>query len=63
MFLADLTMTGTYTLGVEVATGDLVVLAEAATPAGAVTHLPHHCEKIPDDVRARYAAEAAALRT
>ncbi|WP_327092554.1 hypothetical protein OIE66_18545 [Nonomuraea sp. NBC_01738] len=56
-------MTGTYTLGVEVATGDLVVLAEAATPAGAVTHLPHHCEKIPDDVRARYAAEAAALRT
>jgi hypothetical protein len=61
VFLASATMTGDYMLGVEVATGDLVVLAEATTRAGQVMMLPHHCEKIPDEVREKYADGIAAI--
>jgi hypothetical protein len=49
-------LTGYHLLGIEEATGTLVVLAEATIPSQhhQRTFLPHHCLKIPDDVRARY---------
>lgn len=47
-------LTGYHLLGIEKATGDLVVLAEATSLAGERMVLPHHCKKIPDDVKARY---------
>lgn len=59
-FAACLTLTGDHMLGVEKATGELVVLAEATTLTGQTTVLPHHCEKIPDEVRNTYAAAIAA---
>jgi hypothetical protein len=59
---ANWELTGYYTLGIERATGTLVVLAEATTPAGQTVHLPHHCQKIPDEVRVTYAADIAAAR-
>jgi hypothetical protein len=55
-------LTGFHLLGVERATGELVVLAEATTLSGKRTVLPHHCEKIPDDVRATYAADITEIR-
>lgn len=56
-------LTGFHLLGVERATGTLVVLAEATSLVrGQTVHLPHHCQKIPDDVRATYAADIAAAR-
>jgi hypothetical protein len=47
-------LTGYHMLGVEVATGTLVVLAEATTLGGKTFHLPHHCQEIPADVRATW---------
>jgi hypothetical protein len=49
------TLTGYHLLGIEKATGVLVVLAEAETLDGRIGHLPHHCTKIPADVVAKYA--------
>jgi hypothetical protein len=48
-------LTGYHMLGIEWATGALVVLAEATTLTGETIHLPHHCQQIPADVRATYA--------
>lgn len=45
-------LTGYHLLGVHRETGELVVLAEATTHSGETTVLPHHCTKIPDEVRA-----------
>lgn len=50
-------LTGYHLLGIERATGVLVVLAEAMTLSGETAVLPHHCDKIPDDVRAAYEPE------
>jgi hypothetical protein len=55
-------LTGFYLLGVERATGELVVLAEATSLSGQRTYLPHHCQKIPDEVRVTYAADIAAVQ-
>jgi hypothetical protein len=57
-------LTGFHLLGIHRETGELVVLAEAegvAAEPGQRTVLPHHCEQIPDPVRAEYAADIAAL--
>ena len=59
-----LQLTGYWSLGVELATGQLVVLAEVigiAVRPGKVGHLPHHCAEIPADVQARWAGGAAVL--
>jgi hypothetical protein len=53
------TLTGYHVLGVERATGELVVLAKTTTLTGGRTVLPHHCRKIPDEVRGAYAADIA----
>lgn len=61
--LGHVTLTGYHMLGVETATGVLVVLAEGTTISGERDVLAHHCQKIPDEVRNTYAAAiAAALR-
>lgn len=50
-------LTGVHMLGIELATGELVVLAEAITLSGATVPLPHHCRNIPAEVYERYADE------
>lgn len=47
-------LTGYHLLGIHRESGDLVVLAEATTLSGATDYLPHHCDKIPDEVRAAH---------
>lgn len=51
-------LTGYHLLGVHRESGELVVLAEATTPSGAVDYLPHHCEEIPDEVRVAHGFSA-----
>lgn len=53
------TLTGYHLLGIELATGNLVVLAEGHGLGGGVRYLPHHCPSIPDEVRAQYAPQTA----
>ncbi|WP_052616066.1 hypothetical protein [Mycobacteroides abscessus] len=53
-----LRLTGYHLLGVDQVAGELVVLAEAQDPRYAravVTHLPHRCSQIPDELRTTYA--------
>lgn len=53
-----LRLTGYHLLGVDKAAGELVVLAEAQDPRSArtaITHLPHRCSQIPDELRTTYA--------
>ncbi|MEU7631783.1 hypothetical protein AB0C34_17600 [Nocardia sp. NPDC049220] len=45
-------LTGGYLFGIEA--GNLIVLAEAALPDDRITYLPHYCDKIPDQARARW---------
>ncbi|MBO0877305.1 MAG: hypothetical protein J2P19_28335 [Pseudonocardia sp.] len=47
-------LTGYHMLGIEKATGALVVLAEATTLSRQITVLPHHCDKIPGHLQATY---------
>jgi hypothetical protein len=54
-------LTGFHMLGVDRTTGNLVVLAEATSLSGEIFHLPHHCKEIPEDVRATYAPDVAAI--
>jgi hypothetical protein len=61
MILGHGEMTGFYSLGVHLETGELVVLAEATTLGGEVFHLPHHCKEIPDDVRTTWEPERQAI--
>jgi hypothetical protein len=55
-------LTGFHLLGIERASGTLVVLAEATTLTGEIVHLPHHCRQIPDDVRTTYAPKGSPAR-
>ncbi|MEN3308950.1 MAG: hypothetical protein V7603_5152 [Micromonosporaceae bacterium] len=48
-------LTGFRLLGVEKATNDLVVLAEATTLSGQTIGLPHHCLNIPEDLHHQHA--------
>lgn len=50
-------LTGFHLLGIERATGVLVVLAEAADSADRIHYLPHHCESIPEELHIQYAAD------
>jgi hypothetical protein len=61
MMLGHGELTGFHMLGVHLPTGELVVLAEATTLTGQTFHLPHHCAKIPDDVRATWEPERKAI--
>ena len=59
LITANWELTGYHMLGIERATGTLVVLAEATTLTGQTVHLPHHCKQIPADIQATYAPEEA----
>lgn len=60
LLVGYLALTGYHSLGVG-PDGELVVLAEAEWLGGRIDHLPHLCEKIPDEVRAKYADDIAAV--
>lgn len=59
--LGHLKLTGAHSLGIGQTDGRLVVLAEAQHLSGKAVQLPHLCEQIPHEVRARYADEIRAV--
>ena len=58
--LGYLGLTGEWSLAVA-PDGALVVVAFATTLTGDEVPLPHHCTKIPDSEREKYAADVAAI--